>query len=328
MMQNLLLFIFIFQFLTCFANAKIWNPPSYRISLEALYFKAIEDSVQYAEIVPQFPTDEPVIKSLEQEHSWDPGVRASFSFPLFYDKWQMEFDYTYFRSAPDRLKKSDSSHSIFASLVIPIIGINGNVFANKVEGEWRLNMNIVDWLIKRPIYFSKNFEIRPAAGLRACFIDQMIDVDYEDFRIDFPRDNTPQKVIGKSSVWGVGPSIGIEMDYFLPKHFSMFLNGFFSCEFGNFDLKTIYKKLLHAPEEAKIVIKDDKQRVFSNVQMQIGFLKEWNFGKHRSFELDAGWEMQIWWRQMRMNWFSTIPGPPEGGDLTLSGPFLKAMFCF
>jgi hypothetical protein len=304
------------------------QPARQGVCLELLYFEAIEDSILYADKVPQNSTYRPVIKTFEQNPSWSPGFRLSFDTCLSYNNWEVGTNYTFYYNHPHRVHKTSDDFSIFGVLVIPAFGINGNSFAKEVHGSWDLMMNVFDLVLKKSLWSTEGFAIKPLGGIKACIINQKMKTTYKNFRIDFPQDTTPQKMTGKNDVWGIGMQVGAEMRYELPAQFSLFFNANFSCLWGLFNLKTVYKDMLNSPSKAKISVKDNKHRIFPSTQIQTGFSKEWEFKSNKKVGIALGWEMQIWWRQLRMNWFSTLVTPPDGSDLTLNGPFLGLWFNF
>jgi hypothetical protein len=61
---------------------------------------------------------------------------------------------------------------------------------------------------------------------------------------------------------------------------------------------------------------------------QAGINKQWVFKRGASLEVALGWELQIWEKQLRLNYFSTFVSTPSGSDLSLYGPFFKANIGF
>jgi len=136
-------------------------------------------------------------------------------------------------------------------------------------------------------------------------------------------------VIGESSFWGVGPAIGVELAYFISEKFSVFFNGQFSCLAGGFDTKTLYQEFEPevTPPNSEIEIKNSEMRTSSVEQIQAGINKKWST-KSSFIEIAIGWEMQIWQKQMRLNYFSTFVSPPSGSDLSFYGPFFRLKMGF
>jgi hypothetical protein len=99
-----------------------------------------------------------------------------------------------------------------------------------------------------------------------------------------------------------------------------------SALFGRFDVKTIYGELLNAPAAAQIKVENRAYRVVPTILIQAGIKK--SFGKNTLCSLALGWESQIWWDQMQMNWFSTIVMPNGKSNLTINGVVFKGAIKF
>jgi hypothetical protein len=299
----------------------------YGVFAEALYFKAIEDSLKYAERFPQNATFTPQTSGIDQKFSYEPGFRVGVVVPIHYDQWQLKMTWMSLESRPPARHAYSNDFSIFASLDIPDWGASGNSFVQKMTGRWKLGMNVVDLRFQRLFSPSKGFYVAPSGGVMSGFIDQSIRVHYQSFRIDFPQDNTPLKLLGRSNMWSVGPVMGVDFGCRLPGDFSLFFNGSIACLAGIFSLETKYEEFINAPPGSEVKIKDSDRRVFIVEQFQSGLRKKW-MGRRFAVELVIGWELQVWSRQMRLKWFSSFAEPPDPSDLSLYGPFFRAMVRF
>lgn len=296
------------------------------ISVEFLYFKAIEDTLRYAEKIPQSPTAQPVYHSIEQEWAYDPGVRASLSFAIGPD-WEIAGVWTYIRPTPPSVSDYDDFNSIFMSLDVPVFNSTGNTQAKYVQGGWRLKMNVWDLELRKPVYLCDSVMLLPVFGVKGCLLDQKMSVTYSQILQTVPLDETPQHVNAKNKVWGVGPEIGLSGKLLMPRLWSFCFRGALASLAGEFDLSTVYSQLLVASSGSTITINDKIFRLFSTWQLQVALSKKWDFDPG-GLEIVLGWETQVWMRQNRWDFFSTLAHPPEGSDLTLYGPFAKVVFDF
>ena len=338
------------------------EPPSYRsinasigmaplshgnLDLELLYWEGIEDSLRYA--VKNWPQNWPLFAvsvvnvnspSVNQKLSYDPGARAAIIVPILYDEWELGAIYTYFYTTPHVTNAYDPSGSMWPNL-------NNAFFPNPnppvaesgysieaVKGKWNLKMNVFDLEFRRPFVIGKALMLQPIMGAKACFIRQKVDVHYTYI---IPTAGTNNRAIGRSSVWGAGPELGLEMRFLIPKQVSISIRGAFATMLGLFSNKTLYTEYMtyenvipYTPFSCneEVVLMEKKTRLFEMGQLQCGLSKWWSIKNDSSLELTLGWEAQIWWRQMRMNWLSTTAYPPEGADLTLQGPFFKGSWNF
>lgn len=291
--------------------------------VDYLYFRAIEDTLKYGET--NFNLSAPT-HAIEQDFNYNSGVRATVNIPT-YDRWLLSGSYTYFRAHPSKVTASDPAGNIFANLVVPTYFSPVNQQVTNLSGEWTIRMQVFDILFKKGIVIGKSLQVEPFFGLQGCSIKQQVDVDYIYSK---PRASLapPQKVKGISRVSGIGPELGTEVKLLFPCQISFFARGGFSCLLGSFKMHTDYGNLLNCPVSRKISLHDHKLRIFSVAQLQVALSKWWCTSRNSELELTVGWETQVWWRQMRMNWFSTLASPPDGSDLTLHGPFVRLSLGF
>lgn len=317
---------------TCFAGDFKCNKQVFSIFGEWIYFKAIEDSLKYAQKTPQNPTLTPISSSVEQKFDYTSGVRVGLEYRLPKNSWEIGANWMWYETHNDRINDSSDSFGILAVLALPVYGISQNSQVNGVKGNWSLKINSVDLDFKMPLHISKKFILTPLGGIKAGFVSQTIKVDYSDFLILQPLANTPQTIEGRNTMWGVGPMIGMEANFLFTKLFSIFFKGNVAGLCGQFNLKTTYSDFLGVPAEAKLTVRDTNYRISLVEQIQAGLEKKWQFGKrdrkYLEIDLSVGWEVQVWTKQMRLNLFDTFVEPSNGSDLTLYGPFVKGEFRF
>jgi hypothetical protein len=296
------------------------------LSGDFLFFKAIEDSLNYAEKLPQNSTFSPKVKSVGQRFDYEPGYRVGAVYSN--NPWKFTMMWMHYDISPSSRQASESDFGLLATLATPVWGALGNSLVSQVKGHWKLQMNALDILLARVLCFNK-FSFTPLSGIKAALIEQKIHTQYKNFQIDFPDEVSPSKVTGKSSFWGVGPTLGIELNYFIAKKFSIFFNGQLSFLAGNFNTKTLYQEFEPdvTPPDSEIDIKNSETRISAVEQIQAGIDKVWS-AKRAFIEIALGWEIQVWQKQMRLNYFSTFVSPPSGSDLTLYGPFLRLRVSF
>ncbi len=298
-----------------------------KVSLEMLYWEGVEESLRYA--MKNLTAATPSSPFVNQNWGYDPGARASIFIPLFYDEWDAGLTYTYFYSTPPATHVKDPEGDLLASLNFSSISSSPWQAATAAKGKWNLKMNVVDFEMTRPFVIGQALLLQPSMGGKACFIRQKVDVHYT-YTLKERASAVPQSNAGRirahSSVWGVGPEIGCEMRFLIPKHISLSIKGAFSAMLGNFSGVTSYSDYANPDWEGLLVEK--KTALFEVGQMQVGLSKWWRIKDASSLELTLGWESQIWWGQMRMNWWSTAVLPPEGSTLTVKGPFFRGAFNF
>jgi hypothetical protein len=327
MLQKTLVLFLLCPILLTSLQLKEKEGKGFAFSADLLYFKATEDSLRYAEIVPQTPTYNPIISYLDQEFVWDPGLRVSLVLPKM-KKYEISGGWTYFQAKPPTVTASDPHYGIVAGLATPIIGYSGNFLTNSVVGRWQFQMNAFELAVKSNFEPWKSFQITPSFGLFGASIHQSVSVQYGDFLIFSTVDNTPQSVKGTSQMKAIGPLIGVGF-----KYKCLFANANMSWVYSWFNLATTYLDMLSAPPHATIKMIEPLQRLLPYAQAQAGLSTRWVLSsssakREVSMELSAGWEGQIWGGQMRMNWFSTIVNPQDGSSFTLNGLFARCRLDF
>lgn len=291
-----------------------------------IYFKALEDSLNYAERVPQNATFTPKVKSISQKFDYEPGFRVGMG--CNFAPWEFTTVWMRYYIDPPTKHVSERDFGLLATLATPVWGALGNSLVSSAKGSWKLDMNVIDVLIHRTFGF-KNLSISPLSGIKTAFVKQIVNADYKNFQIEFPNTVSPSKVKGKSSFWGIGPTLGVELNYGSPRAFHVFFNGYFSCLMGEFNTKTFYLEFEPetTPSNSEITIKNSETRISIVEQLQAGIEKKW-IGKSSFIEIALGWEVQVWQKQMRLNYFSSFVSPPSGSDLNLYGPFFRLKIGF
>jgi len=320
----------IFTINNCFANRN-----QFILFGDFLYFKAIEDSLTYAERLPQDFSFTPKVNSISQDFDYEPGFRVGAIYR--FKPWELSANWMRYYINPPSKHASDRLFGLLATMSTPVWGALGNNQANGVKGSWELKMDAIDLVIRRDLCFT-NFNLSPFTGVKLGIIEQDIHVHYNDFEdilfrefdITFFNEVTPSKVFAKSSFWGIGPVLGIGLDYLLPKKFKIFLNATFSCLVGSFDTQTFYTSFKPdiEPSFSKITVKGSETRISLVKQIQAGIDKQWIFKRGSYLEFALGWEVQVWQQQMRLNYFSTFVSTPSGSDLSLYGPFFRIQLGF
>jgi hypothetical protein len=316
---------------TCAPDQSTVSSPCYAsISADFLYFKAVEDSLAYALRTPSAWVSGRFSGSFV-EPDWDyfPAVRAALAITTA-TCWDIAAYWTYVYSSRSTSASSDS-YDLYTIMTQATPALSGNAFVNHVAGKWKLNFNVAELLLEGSICLTKNFSLQPAFGIAGAMIRQNVNVRYEDYLIVSPA-VSPQHVTGKNATWGVGPKIALGMVFFMPRDFSFdFLAGFASL-LGKSDAKTKYSQFLKSqalvtsPNDF-LEFTEDSNRLFSMMQIQASLEKRWGCDGD-GFSLMLGWETQVWFRQMRLNYFGTIDAVSTGADLTLQGPFIRASLLF
>jgi hypothetical protein len=306
--------------------------PVWTIFGEWLYFKATEDSLKYAQTTPQNPTFTPISKPVYQNFDYSSGTRLGIGFQFAGSNAELGAEWMWYAPEVETTRTNSSDYSILAVLSLPAYGIDQNSQANEMNGKWMLKMNSIDLNLKMPIHFVKWLVFTPYGGVKAGFVDQNIRVRYGGFELFQPSANTPQIIRGQNNMWGVGPLIGLDLRFLIPCHLDIFFTGSIAGLCGEFDLVATYKDFLNAPSEAKLKVEEHQFRVSMIDQLRAGFEIKWPIRKRSKdvaeLSVSAGWEVQVWTRQFRLNMFNSFVEPSDDANLTLYGPFVRGQLRF
>lgn len=309
------------------------------VHLDALYFKPIQDNLTYAET--NSTSFSPPGHSVDPNFSYKLGVRLGIDIPIRYDGWEIDAAYMYFHPSMPPAHIVDPNQFLFMTLTQPYLPLANNpvnIQCGEVKGSWDLKMDVLEILLKKTCQISRTFFISPIMGIEASSITQRITVNYGNIYINNGATNpafgpliNPQKVIGASQTWGIGPELGTELRFVMPKEVNLFFRGSISCMFGRINTTTKYTDFLAStafagpiitvPQSGSSIVKDSVALSFSMMQLQASLSKVFTIGKHSSLELLVGWETQFWWNQNRIEWYSSLTLPSGGADLSLQGPF-------
>ncbi|MBF8264060.1 MAG: mOMP-like family protein [Parachlamydiales bacterium] len=292
-----------------------------KVMLEFLFWEGIEDDLRYG--IKNWTSLYPSSPVINQKLAYDPGVRASVFVPICYDEWEIGATYTHFYTSPPVTRVDDPAGNLFGSLNFTDYGTSFLQPANYIKGKWTLKMNILDLELRRSFVIGQSLMLQPSMGGKACFVRQRVDVHYNYVT---PSATTGNRVRGLSSVWAVGPEAGLDMRILLPKQISLSIKGSMAAMLGIFDGNTTYSEYYAVDYESALTEK--KTRLFEVGQLSCGLSTWWSAKGDSFLELTLGWEAQVWWRQMRINWWSTMTMNNQGADLVLQGPFLRGSLNF
>lgn len=291
------------------------------LALDVLYWQAMEDDLRYG--VKNWTALYPSSPAVNQKLEYDPGVRASVFVPIASDFWRVGVIYTRFYTTPPTTSAYDPNGNIYANLNFAVIGTDCLQRVYRAQGQWTLHMNILEFELKRPFVVGRSLMIQPSMGGKACIVRQRIDVRYQYV---VQSSSNARRIRGLSSVRAIGPEAGLEIGYLFPKHFRLTLKGTIAAMLGIFKGNTVYSEYYGVDYETALT--ETKHRLFEVGALQCGLSKWWEFKQNGSLEAMIGWESQIWWRQMRVNWWSTTTQNNQGADLALNGPFFRMALNF
>ncbi len=259
---------------------------------------------------------------------WDFGFRVGAGHSLTYDGWDTELYWTYFRTHAHQSQKTTST-----LIPLEIETIHPELFAGDLSDNdagrakigWSILYNMFDWELGRSFWLSKSFSLRPFMGLKGGWINQSIDVSYDNLIIDNVSTTESGREHATNNFWGIGPVGGVNTVWKLRN-----FGSHYPSLFGDFSVATLWgtwncTDRYNNTTDAKVVVHMNKLTL--GALMLRGFLGVgWDVDFNQNhFAARLGYEMQLWVNQLRLPTSQLIQ---LHGDLTLQGVTLNCRFDF
>lgn len=174
----------------------------------------------------------------------------------------------------------------------------------------KINFTTMDFLISRDFWYNCKFSYAPYMGLRAAWIDQKLNTRLSGSHIvnGVVQDLIFSDFHNKECFWGVGPEIGIELDWHIIDDFTIFANVDIALLYGRFrtkfdDLESV------GPVKTTIMHIDRFNTTVPALDAVFGVRWEKEFANGKIIHLQAAWEHH---RYIDYNLFGR-------GDLCLDG---------
>lgn len=169
---------------------------------------------------------------LRPKFKLDWGVTAAIGYHFMHDDWFLRVGFDWLKSIG-----RGSEDTNFSQALVPIniwkdsllAGDNVTSFNNAKDS---FKVNFYDLMIdlNKGTYFTGCFCFEPHAGLKLAWIFYDNTVSFTNGTSDSPHVLVREM---KDNFWGIGPSFGMNMCYFLAEGFSLFMDNNVAVLFGN-----------------------------------------------------------------------------------------------
>lgn len=140
------------------------------------------------------------------DFSFDPGFKIGIGKYLNHDDWQVYFQYMRFHQT--------TSTSFTGDNITPYWSFQDAVYT-QAKAKWKLKLDTFDLKLAREFFIGQCLTFKTHVGLRGAYIRQQYKATYEDFDTLTTSDN-------KLSSFGIGPSMGFDMKWFVCNQFHLF----------------------------------------------------------------------------------------------------------
>ncbi len=229
---------------------------------------------------------------LRTHAQWDPGIRVSLGWNSDYDRWDVQFIWTWYLNhskvfgVRNDLGASPPGDLGYWSSWPP----NTSSHYRSVGAEWHLLYNCFDLELGRSFYITRALSLRPHWGIRGASLYQEFG---SSFLYSIPTIGQPSQTMhGSCDWWGVGPCLGSLADWHLGLGLSLVGKAAASLLFGSIDASM--ETNLNAPRHAS----DSMNQLVPNLELFLGL--QWETCLNRDklfFSVNAGWEANCWWNQ-------------------------------
>ncbi len=255
---------------------------------------------------------------------WDYGFRIGLGSHLLHDQWDTVFYWTRFHT--------DARHSI--SPILQLVPAQ-EFFAGFLSGDnprsmsaaWRISLNLADWELGRSYCISNELSMRPFLGIKAGWINQSIQAQYDGLIIEEAFTNNSGKEYLKNNFFGIGPSGGVNSKWNLYNCESHLLSLFSDVStavlWGIWTCSDVYKNTLSYTSSVNTKKSSLGSPAFRGF-MGITWETKMNADKSH-FTAKIGYEMQLWLNQLRINTFQL---QRLQGNLTFQGITFCCRFDF
>lgn len=192
------------------------------IGAEVLYWRAFQDGLD--QCVPTGASDTVlpdgrIISTFEgrgrdPSFEWNPGFRIAAGYEFACSNWDVGAFWTHFNSRAHRS------------------------LSDEERLRWHVNLDVIDLLAAYQYDFDSCFSLRPYLGVRVARIDQRLRLGGVPNSTTFaPAGESLFATDNKQNFTGVGPLVGLEVDFQVACGFSLFVNGAVSWLYGSNDAR-------------------------------------------------------------------------------------------
>jgi hypothetical protein len=162
------------------------------------------------------------------DFDWDFGFQIALGYRIPHDEWRLMLELKHIHTNAHGLEKVEEGEALFPVWTLPDAAVSS---VDKARAHWRLHLGLLDLSCTKVWKVSSCFTLEPSIGIRSAWIRQKYNLDYEGGALV-----NPESVRMKNKFWGIGPTGGIEGNWKILRHFTLFGEALFSFLSGEFYL--------------------------------------------------------------------------------------------
>ena len=261
------------------------------ISFDVLLWKAKIAGTAFATTNNELSIYQPIQGTIKDNNMhWDFGFKIGAGKKLNYDTWGLSGEFTYF--------KTNGSSSIEGNVENAIIPLKGP-FASPVQfarSQMLFTFYNLDIDVSRHYFISRTLALDSFFGVKNTWnvIKQQVFFSQGPTLM-----NNAAKTHDKSNMWGIGPQVGIDTDWYIGCGFHGF--GLFSASllYSYFHVKQD-SFITNAPDSI-LFIRQKNHRFIPNMDLNLGIGWSTYLNQQKNYlEIKLGYEAQYYWRLNEM----------------------------
>jgi len=318
--------------------------PPYRTTFnfhgDFLYWKASLDGVAYATTAVTVVNADGSdgfdrFKTKTVHFNYDPGFAIGAGIGLPYDQWDLAVQWLRFHTTGRDKTHGSLSEAAGHRVILDRIGMIESLLSppRKAKADCRVHLDVVDLVAGRAFYWSKYFEFRPFAGLRAAWIDIDWDIAFRRpiFR-SFPLDQTYASLEVDNDYHAIGLLGGFESEWTFFKGFGLFSYSTASLIYGESSERTKEKFFLVPAMESNPVkqtlrASNSTHTVKAVFDLALGLKWDIRFKERYRFQIRAGYDF-FYWPNITQKTVVQSTRIRDRADLSFQGLIIGAKFEF
>ncbi len=319
----------------CYWKPTLWEGFNIELKGSYLYWGVQEDQLGFAieglklfQLTPTSSTG----KLKTHQPKWDSGFRIETGFSNDCMPISCRLGWTYFQThsiAHSETRQPGDFFSAVTTATTTSFGIGFPYLVSKsATSKWNITLNEYAFDLDYAFSCAPCISFHSYLGVLGVQIDQKQQIAYNS--IPNGQDLIDLEVTRKNNFWGVGPRLGLGVNWQLLDWLAVVGNASSAFVFGKFDVKNSF----FAPPELADHLSHVHAKSWRGRPMVSGSLGfEWKdcLTDSIGFSLGVLYEFQYWWQQ----WHSSsnvqdclLSGEGRWGDLSLQGLVISAAVTF
>ena len=250
-------------------------------------------------------------ETINMDFDYKPAFKISAGLNFHNDNWVGSIEYT-------RLRSTDTVSASVPVSNPTLYNLWGNDFTTErvfteLDANFQCKLDFIDMLLDRSYFVGRKLTFRSGMGLRVALISESLDADYTNdgayvLNVGAGVISLPGtlEAVHRTSSWGIGPKMGLEMDWLLGAGIRFFGSSFADLLYTSYKIQTKSRTIpseTHAPYTAGVPVtttyRDDQSgslRTHLDLELGLGWGTYFDYN-NMHFDLSAAYGFQVFFGQ-------------------------------